>query len=1001
MHKYLPLSCTLIKKLIFLLWLIGPAFHLNAQCPDPTSIGTPSVVHASCPGNGQITVNSVTPSPSSISPDYYVYALYDTSGVEVLPYQANNVMNNVQAGSYNIRVARVCASGFSGYISRPVTVNNTETMPVINSITLNRKDVCNNGRFTVSAGGSGPLQYALVDSLTAPNPPASYVRPPQSASVFDSLAAGIYFVRVFNNCGNAVTQQMEVTAYSGPPVLSGPEFAPLGCDSVYFRFSLFNFVNLANSGDTAISRVWVNWPDGSTDSLPVQSNGSGTPNTGTFFTFVGPLSKVDPSYDPSSTYWQNIGTFPFTINYGYKDMCGNNYSSSHVVYESQQRVLFTSASETHSLSGCDSVAYRWQIRYTRTGPSQTIYHMFRNMDGFVYSIDTGASWRDGRAANTLPAGSSQSYSDYFAIPRKSTLLMVAMCGDTLTQVLDSVPIPALTSSMSQNNLRSCLGNSGISLSRQNANGDTLGIEMLTAPPGQAIVPYFSTPSSNQYPLELTNLKTGTYTLRIWDTFNVDCPRFVDRTVNLTHPATLDFTTDIMCNGSLRVTTGHMYRFGNSNQQLSSAFRVQIYDSTGTVLLAGGTNGYLGSPNNPPGFTSVTVPESTINALPDGKYIIRGYKFVTGYTYLPSDTCTGVDKEWIKQPHNLNLVKSKFVPGCPGGEGAIVAIAEGGKPHYTFTLFDSANNIIPPDTPGGNVFDGLNINHTYTLQVIDSCGTIVSRTMSVGETMVIRVANTTLMPCPGDDVTLFVDSMPGVTYQWYKDGNILAGATDFKLFLPNIQTPADSGAYHVIVTFGDCEVMVQEFNLNPDSCGKPLPVYIAAFNAFRIDNHAKLEWITYSESDSRGFAIERSNDGKTWKDIGFVNSKAPNGNSTEMQQYDFLDTHIDAPLHYYRLRQTDRNGTLTYSIVRMLRFGDENKTALYVYPNPANNTFYMDNLEGEELVRITDQSGKLLSERIARKGKNTFSVSGIAAGVYLVEVIDRRGNVRRTKLVITP
>lgn len=997
-----------VTKAVFFLALLMRMFDAQAQCTAPTGIGTPAVVHASCPGNGQITVSSVSPTAASIAPNYYEYALWDTLGTtEVKPWQPSNVLTNIQPGVYDIRVRKVCVSpaGFSTHITRRVTVNNTEQMPVITNITLQRADVCGNGRFQVSAtaGASAPLQYALVDSITAPDPPVSYVRAPQSSNVFDSLTAGTYYVRVYNNCGNAVTQQMVVPAYTATPTFNIYGLAPLGCDSVWFQFSFGDYAYLSSSVDTVNSRLWVTWPDGSTDTIRNFLSRTGvSASSNQIHSLTAHISRIDPLYNPALNYWQNLGNFPYTINVGFRDMCGTVTSSSYTLYEPQTRTLqVVHSTLIDSLTSCDSIATAWRILHNRTAPNQSYSHFFRNMHNFMYSIDTGATWQNGRAANTLTTSSVLSfYSDYFAVPRRNTLLMVAFCGDTLTQVIDSIGIPAMNPTLTQYNRYSCLGNSGINISTQNTLGSLVGIEMLSAPTGQPLVPYFTVPhsgSNSQSYIQLANLMLGTYTIRLWDTIGVECPRFIDRTITLTHPAELDFSTDIACTGNLNVYTSNTYRIANSNQALSTTFKMQVWDSAGTTLLLGGATGYTGNISTIPGFTTATAPAAAVAALPYGQYIIRVFKYHTSYPYLPTDTCTIVEKVWIKQPNILNLIPSKFIPGCPGATGAIIAMAQGGKAPYTYLLTDALSNPVAPTIPGGNIFDNLNAGATYTLQVIDSCGTVVNRTMSVGESPKIFIANATTMPCPNDDVTLFVDSMPGVAYQWYKNGAPMMGETGHELFLPNIQNPADSGAYEVEIEIGSCVVMLSSFLLDPDSCGTPLSVQMGYFTASKQDNKALLEWATYSESNNKGFDIERSTDSRSWAKIGFVNSKAESGNSSAKLSYTFTDKEPVTGNNFYRLKQTDFDGKYEYSPVRMVSFGTGSNIS--IHPNPAKDNFIISGLEGNESIVLYDVMGRKVRTARAISSTEMIQVTGLSKGVYHLQIIDQSGNATVKKIVV--
>ncbi|MDO7847920.1 hypothetical protein Q5H92_16260 [Hymenobacter sp. M29] len=85
---------------------------------------------------------------------------------------------------------------------------------------------------------------------------------------------------------------------------------------------------------------------------------------------------------------------------------------------------------------------------------------------------------------------------------------------------------------------------------------------------------------------------------------------------------------------------------------------------------------------------------------------------------------------------------------------------------------------------------------------------------------------------------------------------------------------------------------------------PLPVSLTAFEAAREGHNAVLTWATATEQDNRGFGIEVSTDGKTFKEIGFVAAEA--ANSSTARHYRFVDASAGkAGVRYYRLRQDDR------------------------------------------------------------------------------------------------
>ncbi|RYY96899.1 MAG: hypothetical protein EOO11_12300, partial [Chitinophagaceae bacterium] len=116
---------------------------------------------------------------------------------------------------------------------------------------------------------------------------------------------------------------------------------------------------------------------------------------------------------------------------------------------------------------------------------------------------------------------------------------------------------------------------------------------------------------------------------------------------------------------------------------------------------------------------------------------------------------------------------------------------------------------------------------------------------------------------------------------------------------------------------------------------PLPVSLMTFTGKRVGTVNELKWVTASESNNRGFSVERSTDGRTFTSVGFVTSRATGGNSSSVQNYSFIDANASGRKWYYRLKQEDLDGRTKLSTVVVLS-ADKNGTLTVdgVYPNPA-------------------------------------------------------------------
>ncbi len=89
----------------------------------------------------------------------------------------------------------------------------------------------------------------------------------------------------------------------------------------------------------------------------------------------------------------------------------------------------------------------------------------------------------------------------------------------------------------------------------------------------------------------------------------------------------------------------------------------------------------------------------------------------------------------------------------------------------------------------------------------------------------------------------------------------------------------------------------------------VPVELTSFTASVINNSVTLKWITASESNNKGFDVERKSSDGNFESLGFVHGF---GTTTEVQSYEYRDNNIQPGKYIYRLKQTDFDGTFEYS-----------------------------------------------------------------------------------------
>jgi hypothetical protein len=182
---------------------------------------------------------------------------------------------------------------------------------------------------------------------------------------------------------------------------------------------------------------------------------------------------------------------------------------------------------------------------------------------------------------------------------------------------------------------------------------------------------------------------------------------------------------------------------------------------------------------------------------------------------------------------------------------------------------------------------------------------------------------------------------------------------------------------------------------------PLPVELLSFTADVVPEGVELLWITASEINNNYFTVERSADALHFEDLLKV---AGAGNSNQTLHYSALDKNPLQGISYYRLRQTDFDGTSSWSgVVSVLIKGNEN---FILFPNPAND-FLKILFSGDSPAQFTIEAADVLGNLVINESINfseaerakTLNTSNLSKGAYIIRLTDPSGTSFARKIVI--
>lgn len=198
----------------------------------------------------------------------------------------------------------------------------------------------------------------------------------------------------------------------------------------------------------------------------------------------------------------------------------------------------------------------------------------------------------------------------------------------------------------------------------------------------------------------------------------------------------------------------------------------------------------------------------------------------------------------------------------------------------------------------------------------------------------------------------------------------------------------------------------EFGIASTESGNPLPVQLVLFSAkLNEEKIVDFTWITATEINNDFFTIERSADAINFEE---VLSMSGAGNSNITLTYKAEDPQPLAGVSYYRLKQTDSDGTYTYSAIVSVNNKSDNTVTIKekewkVFPNPVKigSAVFIDTENFDTEVKVIVYEAATGKEVVNTLVEDKYSIiqlnENLKSGTYLMRIIE--GEKTTTKRII--
>lgn len=174
---------------------------------------------------------------------------------------------------------------------------------------------------------------------------------------------------------------------------------------------------------------------------------------------------------------------------------------------------------------------------------------------------------------------------------------------------------------------------------------------------------------------------------------------------------------------------------------------------------------------------------------------------------------------------------------------------------------------------------------------------------------------------------------------------------------------------------------------------PLAVQLTVFTVQMQGDAVQLAWSTASEENNREFEVQRSTDGKEFR---ILNRITGHGTTAVAHDYRYRDEHLpgNVTMLYYRLRQIDTDGKMTFSPVRSVALSAR-ATTLKVFSSPFADGLvqyvYSGPIIGTEQIAVYNMLGQRQRQFVLTdSGMGVVPVSGLSSGSYVLRLVNTTG-----------
>jgi hypothetical protein len=175
--------------------------------------------------------------------------------------------------------------------------------------------------------------------------------------------------------------------------------------------------------------------------------------------------------------------------------------------------------------------------------------------------------------------------------------------------------------------------------------------------------------------------------------------------------------------------------------------------------------------------------------------------------------------------------------------------------------------------------------------------------------------------------------------------------------------------------------------------------ISNFSAYKKNGSISLQWLGTTDQKDIIYEINYSNDNEHWQAAGTVPAGSAPAGTVAQYQYQYNPTKYDVGDIYFRIKRTDAEGNVIYSVIKAVNLQQEDqRPGIEIYPNPVNQKILIqfdEQQTGNYVLELVGTTGQVIARKQVQLSGASITNMDLsnkpASGIYFLRAVNMANN----------